>query len=614
MADEWTFEQEAVMDSSPRGNVFALDRGITNSFTKTMLKVVGRPLARALALEQIGKLYESIPHEAAGREFLQGVIRAFGFRCRVSPEELARIPASGPVIVVANHPFGGMEGILLADMLLAVRPDMKIMANHVLERIPEFAHHFIFVDPFGGKKSLTRNIGPMKDSLRWLKQGSLLGVFPAGEVAHFTLRERRVAEPVWSPTIARMVRSTGATVVPVHFAGANGLMFHLAGMVHPRLRTALLPREFLNKGRDTVQARVGSPIPAARLEGMGDQEAADFLRMRTEVLGGGTKGRSRLFLARGDKRQDSLIKPIDASLLAAEVASLPKDSLLVEAGEFQVVQAQAGDIPLLLREIGRLREMTFRKVGEGTGKSCDLDGFDDHYQHVFLWNVEQREVAGAYRLGRSDELLREFGVKGLYISTLFELKPGFAHQLGPALELGRSFVRPEYQRSYNALLLLWRGIGTVVAREPRYRKLYGPVSITSEYTAASRQLIAGYFQSRPELPQLSRLVKPRTPLKVRTWLSRVSKALVTDVESLEELVSDIEAGRMGIPVLLRQYLKMGGKLLAFNVDRDFSDALDGLIVVDLLETGKRQLERYLGKEGAEGFLAHHDSGGFERSA
>ncbi len=602
------------MDSSPRGNVFALDKGVTSPFKKTMLKMMGKPLAKMLALEHVSKLYDSIPQGADGQEFLQGVMRAFGFRCRVSPEELARIPASGPVIVVANHPYGGMEGILLADMLLSLRPDMKIMANDMLKRIPEFSRHFIFVNPFGGAKALTANIGPMKESLRWLRQGGLLGVFPAGEVAHFTMRERRVAEPVWSPTIARMVRSAGATVVPVHFAGANGMMFHLAGMVHPRLRTALLPREFLNKGRDTIQVRIGSPIPATRLEGMGDQEAADFLRMRTEVLGGAKGSRGKVFASKGGKRQESLAAALDPGLLAAEVGALPGDSLLVETGDFQVFQARAGQIPLALREIGRLRELTFRKVGEGTGKSCDLDEFDAHYHHIFLWNMKSREIAGAYRVGRSDELIREFGLKGLYVSTLFQLKPGFAHHMGPALELGRSFVRPEYQRSYNALLLLWRGIGTVVAREPRYRRLFGPVSITSDYTAASRQLIAGYFQARPELPQLSRLVKPRSPLKVRGWLAGVSKALVGDVETLEELVSDIEAGRMGIPVLLRQYLKMGGKLLAFNVDQDFSDALDGLIVVDLLETGKRQLERYLGKDGLAAFLAYHDSGGFERSA
>lgn len=602
------------MESSPRTDVFALDSGVTHPLAKSMLKVMGKPLSSMLALGHINRLYATIPQGATGPDFLSGVMNAFGFRCRVSPEELARIPAKGPVVVVANHPYGGMEGVLLADMLLKVRPDMKIMANHLLKRFTECSDQFIFVDPFGGDKALARNIGPLKQSLGWLRQGGLLGVFPAGEVAHFTMREGRVAEPAWSPTIARLVRATGATVVPVHFAGANGLMFHLAGMLHPRLRTALLPREFLNKKGGTIQVRVGTPIPAARIEGMSDQEAAGFLRLRTEVLGGGTVKRSRIFPVKSIKRQESLLPALDAGLLAAEVAVLPADSLLVDAGEFQVHQATAGQIPLVLREIGRLRERTFRKVGEGTGKSCDLDSFDAYYQHIFLWNVKRQEVVGAYRLGRCDEILREHGPKGLYVSTLFKLKPGFAHHLGPALELGRSFVRPRYQRSYNALLLLWRGIGAVVAREPRYRKLFGPVSITSDYNAASRQLIAGYFQARKDLPHLSRLVKPRSPLKMRGWLSRVAKSLVADVETLSEMVSDIEAGRMGIPVLLRQYLKMGGKLLAFNVDQDFSDALDGLIVVDLLETEKRQLERYMGKDGLAGFLAYHATGGLDRSA
>ena len=312
-------------------------------------------------------------------------------------------------------------------------------------------------------------------------------------------------------------------------------------------------------------------------------------------------------------RQEALIAPRDPGLMADELAGLPEHSRLLTSGEFTVYEAKAGQIPLVLKEIGRLRELTFRKVGEGTGKSCDLDAFDKHYGHVFIWNHVKHEVAGAYRLGRTDEIWAEHGPEGLYVSTLFKLKPGFMHELGPALEMGRSFVRPEYQKNYNPLLLLWKGIGTVVAREPRYRKLFGPVSITNEYQTASRQLIAGYFESQREMPHLSKLVKPRSPLKGTSWLKRAAKALVADVEQLSELVSSVESDRKGIPVLLRQYLKLGGKLLAFNVDREFSDALDGLIVVDLLATERKQLERYLGKEGAAAFLEYHQ-GGYKRSA
>lgn len=599
-----------------RAEVFSLSHAVRNPLARTVLKAVGRPLGKALALDAISNRFQRIPQGAMGLDFLRGLMSAFGFSCQVSAEDLAHIPTDGPVVVAANHPFGGMEGLLLADMLLSVRPDVKIMANYLLGRIEELRELFILVDPFGSEKSFARNITPLRDSISWLRGGACLGVFPAGEVASFKMRERRVAEPQWSPSIARIIRSCEATVVPVHFSGANGPMFHLAGMVHPRLRTMLLGREFVNKAEKTVQVRIGQPIRHEKLADMNDKQAADYLRLRAEVLGGADakRGRgSKYFPVRSINRREALIPPQDPDLMDSEIARLPKERLLLQSGEQAVYEAKAHEIPLLLKEIGRLREVTFRKVGEGTGKSCDLDSFDNHYGHVFIWNVRAKEVVGAYRLGRSDEIQAIKGPQGLYVSTLFKLKPGFLHLLGPSLEMGRSFVRPEYQKSYNALLLLWKGIGTIVAREPKYRTLFGPVSITNEYQSASRQLIAGYFESRPQASELSRLVKPRRPMRGASWLKKAAKALVADVEGLSELVSSLEKDRKGIPVLLRQYLKLGGKMLAFNVDRDFSDALDGLIVVDLLETDRKQLERYLGKDGLAGFLEFH-LGGYKRSA
>lgn len=598
-----------------RADAFSLSSAVRNPLARTVLKAVGKPLGKVLALDAISNRFKTIPQDATGVDFLRGLMSAFGFTCSVSAEDLAHIPTGGPVVVAANHPFGGMEGLLLADMLLKVRPDVKIMANYLLGRIEELRELFILVDPFGSGTSLARNIAPMRDSISWLRDGGCLGVFPAGEVAHFSMSERRVAEPRWSPSIARIIKSCEATVVPVHFSGANGAMFHLAGMVHPRLRTMLLGREFVNKAEKNVQVRIGQPILHSRIADMDDTKAAEYLRLRTEVLGGGEKRQKvfKRFPVRSIARQEALMAPQDPDLMTAEIERLPEERRLLTSGEQVVYEAKAHEIPLVLKEIGRLRETTFRKVGEGTGKSCDLDSFDAHYSHVFIWNAKAREVVGAYRLGRTDEILAAKGQQGLYISTLFKLKPGFMHLLGPSLEMGRSFVRPEYQKSYNALLLLWKGIGTVVAREPKYRTLFGPVSITNEYQAASRQLIAGYFESRPQMPDLSRLVKPRTPMRAKSWLKKAAKALVADVESLSELVSSLEKDRKGIPVLLRQYLKLGGKLLAFNVDRDFSDALDGLIVVDLLETDRKQLERYLGKDGLAGFL-EYQLGGFKRSA
>ena len=576
-------------------------------------------LGNVLGFNRLDKIYRSLPEPLEGHAFAGEVLDRFGLDYRVSEEDAARIPTEGPVVVTANHPFGGIEGLIMADILLSVRPDARIMANYLLARIRELRDLFIFVDPFGSSEAARKNIGAMKTSLGLLKKGGALGVFPAGEVSHLAVRDKRlkVSDPDWSPTVAGMVRRSKATVVPMYFEGRNSVLFQSMGLVHPRLRTALLPREFLNKSRRPVNVRIGNPIPYARLmdscesDVMDDEFLIRYLRLRTTILKNrAPKGRVKLFIPKSPVRLEALAAPVDPALLEEEIGKLPPEQTLFESGDFSVICADAGDMPLCLREIGRLREATFRKVGEGTGKSLDLDEFDNRYLHLFLWNVKEREIAGAYRVGRTDKILKKYGRKGLYTGTLFKISPKFHEQIGPALEMGRSFVRPKYQKGYAPLLLLWKGLARLVVEHPQYRVLFGPVSISNEYKHASRRLIAGYFEHNEERPEeLARLVKPRTPLKDRSWLRENFKTLVSGMDDLLDLLADLESDQKGIPVLLRQYLKLGGKLLAFNVDQDFSDALDGLIVVDLLETNRRQLERYMGREGAASFLKRHLPGG-----
>ncbi|QLA18594.1 lysophospholipid acyltransferase family protein [Desulfolutivibrio sulfoxidireducens] len=587
-----------------------------NPVLRGLLCALYPPLRRILSLASIEERYATVPRETTGRPFINAIMEAFDFSYQVSEEDLARIPASGPVVVVANHPFGGIEGLILAGLLSSVRPDVKIMANFLLKRIPELAEFFIFVDPFGSDASAKKNIRPLKQCLAHLRQGGIMGVFPAGEVSHLQFKNRRpsISDPAWSASVARIVRKTGATVVPMFFNGANSRLFQLLGLMHPVLRTALLPREFFNKGKKPIEVRIGSPIPFAKLDQLceGEDDADElvirYLRLRSYLLGtraAKPRRRAKLFPPKAPARQEALIAAVNPKLMADEIAKLPPERLMCKSGEFSVICAEAAEIPLTLREIGRLRELTFRKVGEGSGKACDLDGFDPYYLHLFLWNETTREVAGAYRIGRTDEIHSRKGQRGLYTDTLFVLKDRFLERIGPALEMGRSFVRPEYQKSYSPLLLLWKGLAQLVVKNPKYKVLFGPVSITNEYKTASRQLIARYFKEQNALPELARLVRPRTPLKEQHWLKNAARTLVTDLDDLVELLADIESDQKGIPVLLRQYLKLGGKLLAFNVDHEFSDSLDGLIVVDLLRTDRKQLERYMGKKGLAEFLGYH---------
>jgi putative hemolysin len=304
-----------------------------------------------------------------------------------------------------------------------------------------------------------------------------------------------------------------------------------------------------------------------------------------------------------------------AAILAAEVERLPAENLLVDAGNEAVYVATAREIPNLLCEIGRQREITFREVGEGTGRESDLDEFDWTYRHLFVWSRENREVIGAYRLGLTDSILRARGLDGLYTSTLFAFKPRLFEAMGPAIETGRSFIRSEYQRSYAGLMLLWKGIGQFVLRHPAHATLFGPVSISADYRSASQRLIVSFLEQNKYAHEWSRWVRPRTSTRPgRVDGYALSPDQLRDLDDVSSFIAEIEADHKGVPILLKQYLKLGGRLLGFNVDPEFANVLDVLIMVDLRRTERKILGRYMGREGAARFLSGHHSGSQSRAS
>jgi putative hemolysin len=591
------------MTACERAHPFRLNGSLRITRHGGLNRLLESTVEQAFSLARLDRMYQALPPVADCDAFLQQALDTFNIGVHCTDEALQRIPASGPLVVVANHPFGALEGVILAQQLRRVRPDVKILANFILERIPELRELFISVDPFGGDGAAGRNLRPLKQALTHLQQGGLLVIFPAGEVSHLHLRGGTI-DPPWNNTVARLVRRTGAPVLPMYFPGSNSLMFQLAGLLHPRLRTALLPRELLNKRNRTIAVHVGTPLPFARLKTFDDDAMTAQLRLRCYALAAHDAGPAQPACLPG-RAQEDIAAAVAAPLLCAEVEALPQEQLLDQSGEFQVWYARAGQMPWLLQEIGRLREITFRAAGEGTGSSRDIDLYDAYYLHLFIWDKEQRRVVGAYRLGLADEIARRFGVKGLYTHSLFRYRRHLLQQLGPAIELGRSFVRPEYQRSYSPLLLLWKGIGQFVARHPHYRTLFGPVSISGDYATQSQQLLVQFLRANNYLPQLARLVRPRRPFRAPlgpVWLRHNAP---DDLEQLSELVSAMERDQKGVPVLLRQYLKLGGHILGFNVDEAFNNALDGLIMVDLRQTDPKVLAKYMGREQAAHFRVLH---------
>ncbi len=567
-----------------------------------------------IPMEQARELYRRV--RAAPQGFrLEALLAEMKVKLEVQPADLDRIPVKGPLVAVANHPFGVLDGVALAVLLSRARPDVKILTNALLQGIPELHEHCIFVDPFHTPSSADKNVKPLKQAMEWLRRGGALAVFPAGEVSQWNIRQAQVTDPAWNTVAARLVRKTGASALPVYFCGRNSVTFQLLGLINPRLRTLFLLQEFLQQREKDVQVRIGGAIPSELIANLdNDEEATEYLRLRTYLLS--YRGKKPISLptkmrsALPRKPQEPIAPEVPSRFVVNDIAALPADRMLVENADFAVYAARAAELPHLLDELGRLREITFRAAGEGTGRSADLDQFDAYYWHLLLWNKEQQELAGAYRAGNTDEIIRSHGIKGLYTNTVFRYDEQLFLKIGAALELGRSFVRPEYQRQYAPLLLLWKGIARFVAARPETPVLYGAVSISNEYSSLSREMIVRYFEQRKDKDgrEFSDLIQARTPFrapKLRRWDCGAVCSALRDLDELAEPISDVEEDGKGLPILIKQYAKVGGRLVGFNLDRKFSDVVDGLVIVDLRQTDPSVLERYMGKEGFAGFRHFH---------
>jgi putative hemolysin len=560
---------------------------------------------RALALQRLANVHRQLAggNFTSPARFAEAALEILQVRFEIDPAKLDLIPRSGPAAVVANHPYGGLEGLYLIQLLLDLRPDAKLLGNQLLHRIPELRDVIIPVDVFGGSDAARQNGRGMRAALRHVQQGGLIIIFPAGAVSHLHLSAGRVCDPPWSATAARLLRMCDCPVVPLHFGGSNSSIFQTLGLLHPRMRTVMLSHEFLNKRNRVIPVTVGRAIKASTLRDQTDDVAlARSLRLSTYALEA-----HRTVQRRTSRTPQPPADAVATALIQAEIAQLPPENILVTARDSQVLFARAEQIPWTLREIGRLREIAFRAVGEGTGNARDLDDYDAHYVHMFAWDSARGSIIGAYRLGHVDEILREHGRRGLYTHSLFSYGAPFLRALGNALELGRSFIVPEHQRNFGALLLLWKGISEYVARHPRYRVLFGPVSVSAEYRPHSQALLVDFLKRTCFDRELAQLIRPRRPFRRTHSLAALSGdlAVLGDLDGLSELMTKMEPDGKGVPVLLRQYLKLGAKVIGFNVDANFSDVVDGMIVVDLMRVEPRELAKYMGREAAESFFAHH---------
>jgi len=544
-----------------------------------------RPLLRVLELHPLPRFYRSMAPADSPMDFARRALEGLDISVTLRGAPLDAMPAQGPLLLAANHPFGAVEGLVLAAWLTSIRPDLKILVNHMLCHIPELRPLFIPVNVFKGKGGAD-NVSGLRAALAHLEGGGALALFPSGVVSYWQKEQRRVIDPEWNPLIGRLARVAGASVAPVYFEGRNSLVFQAAGCVHPALRTVLLPRELWRlRGRE-VRLRIGETVEPELLSALHDDKARTaYIRARCYTLG-------RSSGARKAKRADAIADESGRETLREAIRSLPSERLLAEEGKLQTFYVSGKESPHILHEIGRLRERAFRAIKEGSGKALDLDRFDPYYTHLILWDKEAGAMAGGYRARNLPSVPPPGTMKTLYTASLFRFQKEFFERCGTSMELGRAFVTPEYQRDYAPLLMLWKGIGRLAAMAGT-RTLFGPSSIGLGYAPESVVMLRQYLKECCGIPELASLVRGRRGPRPFSG-PNAPDARGLEYRVLDRAVRGLE-GDKGVPILFKHYLQLGGRIAAFHEDRKFG-TLDALMVVDLTRAPEKLLLRYMGEE------------------
>ena len=564
-------------------------------------RFVSAVLEKALGLDRLAAIYEGRQPGCTPHEFLQYTLEALGVSLElINAANLDELPRTGPVLIVANHPLGGLEGVAIAKVIADIRPDLKVLTNQLLRRIPELADIFIGVDVLSSDAAAS-NVSSIKQVHKHLKNDGAVLIFPAGMVSAYEHDQRRIQDRSWNRLVGQLLKRYKCSCLPVHVGGSNSRLFYGAGLIHPRLRTALLPRQLANKQGFTLPLRFGRPIPAQELRLLQSPKAiTDYLRVSTDAL----CREPTQMLSQPHQLLDDFSSHSETEALRTTIASLAQHRL-IEHEEFDVYCAPFDSLGPIMEQIAIAREVTFRSVGEGTGLSKDSDKFDPHYLHLFLWDKAALRIAGAYRVGLVDEIVAKHGVKGLYSRSLYKYDEAFISRLGSAIEMGRSFIHPDYQKKPLSLNLLWRGIGRILVERPQYHTLFGSVSISREYSDLARALIADTMLTNFKAKDFDQLVKPITPHKIlnRVWTHEMLAELA-NVKMLGKLIGRCDPGK-AVPVLLRHYLSVNGKLVCFNIHPNFNDSLEGLIIVDARQTDAKTLSRFLGADGYQYFMSFH---------
>ncbi|MGK0413886.1 MAG: putative hemolysin, partial [Polaribacter sp.] len=508
----------------------------------------------------------------------------------IPEEDLKRIPKDGAFITISNHPLGGIDGVLLLKLLIEKRADYKIIANFLLHRIEPLKPYVMPVNPFEKRKDAKSSVAGIKSALLHLKEGKPLGVFPAGEVSTYKDGKLKVDKP-WEDGAVRFIKKANVPIIPIYFHAKNTRLFYFLSKISDTLRTAKLPSEVMSQKGRVIRVRIGKPITVKdQNEFLEIPAFGNFIRKKTYMLANSFEKKLKLLSTEKIKIKrpaKKITSQRSTFLFKNEVDALRENNgHLLESKNYEVFFARAKDIPNLLHEMGRLREITFREVGEGTNKAIDLDIYDKYYHHLFLWDSVANCLVGSYRMGLGKEIYKKYGINGFYVQTLFRIEPELHQMMENTIEMGRAFIIKEYQQRPMPLFLLWKGIVHVTLRYPEYRYLMGGVSISNQFSDFSKSLMIEFMKSHYYDPYIAQYINAKKEYKVK--LKDADKDFVfdatkADMQKFDKIIDELEPGPLRIPVLLKKYVKQNARLVAFNVDPKFNNAVDGLMYIKVAD-------------------------------
>jgi putative hemolysin len=545
----------------------------------------GWVLMKLLRISELNNVYNRNKHltEVA---FLNGVLDDLQIKFEIPEEDLKRLPKEGPYITISNHPLGGIDGVLLLKLMLEREPNFKIIANFLLHRIEPLKKYIMPVNPFENHKDAKSSVVGLKETLRHLSDGKPLGIFPAGEVSTYKDGKLMVDKP-WEEGAIKVIRKAQVPVVPIYFHAKNSGLFYILSKISGTLRTAKLPSEVFSQKHRVIKVRIGKPISVTE---QNEYETLDdfseFLRKKTYMLanpfekGGKLLPTPNLKLPKSPKK---IVTPANQDKIIAEVDALRNSNCrLLQSKNYEVFFTKASEIPNVLHELGRLREITFREVGEGTNESIDLDKFDKYYHHMFLWDDDTKKVAGAYRMGLGSEIYSKYGMDGFYLNDLFRFEPELYDMMSKSIEMGRAFIIKEYQQKPMPLFLLWKGIIHTTLRHPEHKFLVGGVSISNQFSDFSKSLMIEFMKSNYYDPYIAQYIHPKKAFKVK--LKDADKDFIfneteADLNKFDKIIDELEPGSLRLPVLIKKYIKQNARVVAFNVDPLFNNAIDGLMYI-----------------------------------